>query len=79
MKMRNQSRMPQIQNRGALALCASFLLLALAGCGTRYSSAPPVEFWGFDMARQPKVGTQEKSAFSPTRAVPVFRCRAPWR
>lgn len=63
MKMRNQRRLSQFRNHGAFALCATLLLFTLAGCGTRYSSAPPVEFWGFDMARQPKVGTQEKSAF----------------
>ena len=63
MKMRNPRRVRFNRNHGALALCGAFLLFALAGCGTRYSSSPPVEFRHFDMARQPKVGAQEKSEF----------------
>ncbi len=63
MKMRNPRRAHFHRNPGALILCSAFLLLILAGCGTRYSSAPPVEFWHFDMSRQPKVGAQEKSEF----------------
>lgn len=44
------------------ALLGVSLMLVLSGCGTQYSSAPPIEFWP-DMARQPKVGAQRESAF----------------
>jgi mono/diheme cytochrome c family protein len=62
MKMHNQPTNPRGLKRAVLACCGALAILALAGCGTRYSSAPPVEFWS-DMARQPKVGAQQKSAF----------------
>jgi predicted component of type VI protein secretion system len=46
------------------ALLASVCLLGLflVGCGTRYSTKPPVEFWS-DMARQPKVKAQKPNDF----------------
>lgn len=63
MKMLRPRRMCVRWFRGAFGVCGVLLLFALAGCGTRYSSAPPVRFWHFDMARQPKLGPQERSEF----------------
>lgn len=64
MKMRNRHRLYAIP---AAAVLAALSILLLAACGTRYSSAPPVEFW-YDMARQPKVGAQAQSGFFANRS-----------
>lgn len=56
MPRHNRFRLP------AGALLGVAMLLMLGACGTRYSDKPPVEFWS-DMARQPKVGAQQTSAF----------------
>ncbi|MDZ7638166.1 MAG: cytochrome c [Bryobacterales bacterium] len=62
MKMHNARLAGKHRSQAFGTLVAALLLLAFSGCGTRYSSAPPVEFWS-DMARQPKLGAQQKSEF----------------
>jgi hypothetical protein len=58
MRTHSKYRMPKAF---ALAVVA-IAMVVLAGCGTRYSSKPPVEFWS-DMARQPKVKPQKPNDF----------------
>ncbi|MCZ2152665.1 MAG: cytochrome c [Bryobacterales bacterium] len=62
MKTRNLFVRNSSRHRGVLLFGALVTAFLLTACGTRYSSAPPVEFWS-DMARQPKVGVQASSAF----------------
>lgn len=62
MKMHNGMLAHSSRSLGLTAVLGALAVLALAGCGTRYSSSPPIEYWP-DMARQPKVGAQRASEF----------------